>query len=288
MAYKTLTTRRRGRAVQATLVALLAAALLAMGAAATAQSQRFPDVPPSHDAYEAVEWAASVGLTSGYGDGTFKPDEALARWRAMAFMEKFYDEVLKVDASDGFTSGDLMVVLHAIHSGATPPATTTVPATTTTTAPSGDTGQWEQFEGTFQGIDPQPYVGIQVEASEVWDHSSIYGDDFAHLLIRCSQGETDMFIVWDGLVFGHWEDDRVTMDWRWDQQPVISATAYEGSNAAATFITAPAAADFAGKSELRVQTYNYSDGDAEKGALFDVSGYVAARDRWLRNCGNDI
>ena len=58
-------------------VACLAGALTAT---AIAQGQRFPDVPPDHYAYEAIEWAAEAGVTVGYGDGTFQPDEPLPRW----------------------------------------------------------------------------------------------------------------------------------------------------------------------------------------------------------------
>ena len=31
----------------------------------------FSDVPADHAAYAAIEWAAGVSLTLGYGDGTF-------------------------------------------------------------------------------------------------------------------------------------------------------------------------------------------------------------------------
>ena len=71
--------------------ALAAVALVAAAATAIAQSQRFPDVPPDHYAYEAVEWAAEVGVTLGYTDGTFKPEEALIKRHAVVFMERYYE-----------------------------------------------------------------------------------------------------------------------------------------------------------------------------------------------------
>lgn len=127
-----------GRTHTTRIIGLFVGLMILLGASvAAAQSQRFKDVPPSHEAYEAVEWAASVGLTSGKGDGTtFGPDDALPRWRALLFVEKFYDNVLGAESSKAFTSGDLMVVLHKIHSAAEtppPPTTTTAPPTTTTT-----------------------------------------------------------------------------------------------------------------------------------------------------------
>ena len=77
----------------------LAAAVLAAGvigaltATAVAQSQRFPDVAPDHYAYEAVGWAAEVGVTTGYTDGTFKPQRPLSKRHAVVFMERYYDEI---------------------------------------------------------------------------------------------------------------------------------------------------------------------------------------------------
>ena len=103
-----------------TVSAVLAAvAVAAAGTAATAiaQSQRFPDVPPGHDAYEAVEWAAEVGVTTGYTDGTFKPERPLHKRHAVVFMERYYDEILQADESEDFTRGDMMVLLKAIDDG---------------------------------------------------------------------------------------------------------------------------------------------------------------------------
>ena len=57
------------------------------------QSQRFPDVPPDHYAFEAVEWAAEVGVTAGYHDGTFKPQSPLRKLHAVLFLESFYDKI---------------------------------------------------------------------------------------------------------------------------------------------------------------------------------------------------
>ena len=89
----------------------------ALAATAVAQSQRFPDVPPAHEAYEAIEWAAEVGVTTGYTDGTFKPEQPLVKRHAVVFMERYYDEILQAEESDDFTRGDMMVLLKAINDG---------------------------------------------------------------------------------------------------------------------------------------------------------------------------
>ena len=99
-------------------VAVIAATILAGAGTAVAQTvQRFDDVPPDHEAFEAVEWAADAGLTVGYGDGTFRPDEPLPKWRALVFMGSYYDNVLGAGESEDFTSGDMMVLLKTIDDG---------------------------------------------------------------------------------------------------------------------------------------------------------------------------
>ena len=98
-------------------VACVVAILATLAATAVAQSQRFPDVPADHYAFEAIEWAASAGVTVGYGDGAFKPALALGRWHALVFMERYYDEILGADESDDFTRADMMVLLKAINDG---------------------------------------------------------------------------------------------------------------------------------------------------------------------------
>ena len=120
------------------LVAIVFAAgvIGALTATAVAQSQRFPDVPPDHYAFEAVEWAAEVGVTTGYTDGTFKPERPLSKRHAVVFMERYYDEILQAEESENFTRGDMMVLLKAINDGTIRDGTDT--GTDTTSALPGE------------------------------------------------------------------------------------------------------------------------------------------------------
>ena len=93
------------------MVAAVAVSVLLTTVAAAQSEQRFSDVPPSHEAYGAVNWAADVGLTTGYTDGTFKPDRPLSKRHALVFMERFYDDILHADVSDDFTRGNMMLLL---------------------------------------------------------------------------------------------------------------------------------------------------------------------------------
>ncbi len=98
-------------------IACVVTVFAALTATAVAQSQRFSDVPTDHYAFEAVEWAASVGVTTGYTDGTFKPAQPLSKRHAVVFMERYYDEILGAEQSEAFTRGDMMVLLKAINDG---------------------------------------------------------------------------------------------------------------------------------------------------------------------------
>ena len=91
-------------------------------------SQRFPDVAPGHYAFEAVEWAAEVGVTTGYTDGTFKPERPLIKRHAVLFMERYYDEILQAEESPDFTRGDMMVLLKSINDGTADPIGSTTAA----------------------------------------------------------------------------------------------------------------------------------------------------------------
>ena len=107
------------------MIALVAVSVLILAAGvgtAVAQAvQRFSDVPEDHEAFDAIEWAASAGVTSGYDDGTFKPERPLSKRHALVFLERFYDDILGATESKGFTRADMMVLLKAINDGTRQP-----------------------------------------------------------------------------------------------------------------------------------------------------------------------
>ena len=102
-------TGRRGKATVGLVMVLMVVgvASLAVGQA----EQRFSDVPVDDPNRTAIEWAADAGLTVGYGDGRFGPDNAMSRSQAVTFMERFFD----LGLADGFKRGDMMGLLHAIN-----------------------------------------------------------------------------------------------------------------------------------------------------------------------------
>ena len=45
----------------------------------------FSDVPTNHPFYKEIEWMAARGITTGYGDGTFRPSDSVNRDAMAAF-----------------------------------------------------------------------------------------------------------------------------------------------------------------------------------------------------------
>lgn len=127
------------------LVSVCVSCLLLVGTVAAQTTHQFSDVPPDNEAYGPVKWAASVGITVGYGDGTFRPDVLLIERHALLFLERYFvvdgcaqltsanlgvlgvpsyrrtggsaEAVLRVVAQhfappDGFTRADMVTMLH--------------------------------------------------------------------------------------------------------------------------------------------------------------------------------
>jgi protocatechuate 3,4-dioxygenase beta subunit len=51
--------------------------------------QEFPDVPPAHPFYDAIQWMAQEGITQGFSDGTFRPGIDITRQAVAAWLYEF-------------------------------------------------------------------------------------------------------------------------------------------------------------------------------------------------------
>lgn len=75
-------------------------------------SKTFKDVPVGHTAYEAVKQLAAAGITTGYTDGTFKPQENLSRAHIAVFIARAMQY-----AEDGGASTSKVMKVHFIDVG---------------------------------------------------------------------------------------------------------------------------------------------------------------------------
>ncbi len=84
------------------LLSTLAVVLLSLGfmagSAGAASQDCFTDVT-THWAENFICWMKDNGLTSGYPDGTFKPDNSITRAEVAVFIQKLHDFVVAKDAT---------------------------------------------------------------------------------------------------------------------------------------------------------------------------------------------
>lgn len=79
------------------------------GSPATAAASEFNDVPANQWYSDAVAWAVKYGITNGYGDGRFGPDDPITREQLAVFLYRYaksrniivpaYGKLLQSDAS---------------------------------------------------------------------------------------------------------------------------------------------------------------------------------------------
>lgn len=145
---------RRTIVVAASIVTVL---VVVAGTVVAQTTRRFSDVPANHPAVEAIHWAADAGITTGWPDGTFRPEQPLHRSHAIIFMDRFYEQVLQATQSDDFTRADMMVLLHTI--------ATAVPAATTTASHPRDVNH------------PNLRTALDAVAAEHPETARLLGDD---------------------------------------------------------------------------------------------------------------
>ena len=77
------------RVVILTSVAILTIAVMAVFLVPRAlASDAFPDVPDSHWAHDFIKWLSDNGITSGFPDGTYRPDNNVTRAEMAVFVQQ--------------------------------------------------------------------------------------------------------------------------------------------------------------------------------------------------------
>lgn len=129
-----VTVRRRTLAVAATT--LVVAAALVGGSASWAATQVFSDVPSNHPFADEIAWMHATGISTGYQDGTYRPNDPVTRQAMSAFLQRTYN--LRDDVGVSTSTSDIPV----------PTTAYTTVATTTITVPEGTTAD---LLATFSG-----------------------------------------------------------------------------------------------------------------------------------------
>ena len=99
-------TGRLRTALAIAAVTAVVASMAIVGTVAAQPGQRFLDVPRTHYAYDAVNWAVDNKITLGCGDGrNFCPDDTLNRAHMVTFLKRYHDK-FGSSASDGSDDSD--------------------------------------------------------------------------------------------------------------------------------------------------------------------------------------
>jgi S-layer homology domain len=75
---------------------IAAVATMALSTGIVLGAQQFPDVPESHTFHDEIGWLVENGITSGYTNGNFGPQDSVTRGQMAAFLQRF---------NDAFTAG---------------------------------------------------------------------------------------------------------------------------------------------------------------------------------------
>lgn len=100
------------------LTAIAAVAILSLfGATVATGSDSFIDVGDDNIFHDDIAWMSDNGITYGYGDGTFGPDDNVTRGQMSAFMHRLYDRIQR-DIPEVPDFNDLVVeVINEIDDG---------------------------------------------------------------------------------------------------------------------------------------------------------------------------
>jgi hypothetical protein len=99
-------------------VALLLALLLLLPPTVALANHQFSDVPTSNPFHDEIEAIANAGITGGFGDGTYRPADAVTRQAMAAFMERgfghltmsFGGQPLNLSVTPGIGQPDTLAV----------------------------------------------------------------------------------------------------------------------------------------------------------------------------------
>jgi hypothetical protein len=123
------------------VIGVAVATALFMGPVSAFANHQFPDVPNSNLFHDQIDWMSDTGITTGFPDGTFKPNANVTRGQMSAFMFRLYNlqaGLKSIDVGDG---GDAGGTTGNIDTWVTVPG-----ASATVTVPAGTTGR---ILGTF-------------------------------------------------------------------------------------------------------------------------------------------
>ena len=123
--------------------AVLAAAMtMVLGSGVVLAADQFPDVPDTHTFRSDIGWLADNGITFGYSNGNFGPEDSVTRGQMAAFLHRFYSKLAAGPAGPAGQAGNTGPAGPAGPQGETGETGAAGPAGETGPAgPQGETGE---------------------------------------------------------------------------------------------------------------------------------------------------
>ena len=104
---------RRSTAVLGAVMAMIVATGVVLA------SHSFPDVPDDHTFHQDIDWLVENGITTGYPDGNFGPEDFVTRGQMAAFLHRMDTNLGQTDygvASIEVSKGGGLAIPHAAYS----------------------------------------------------------------------------------------------------------------------------------------------------------------------------
>lgn len=188
--------RRGPRWSSRLLVASVLVAASFLGGSMAMAADSFSDVPDTHPFRDQVGWLAEAGISTGYGDGTFRPGATVTRQGMAAFMQRLHGarNDLAVASDPGFQfigSDEWSDVSGASAKVTVPPgasATVLASITAETTCYSGPPGGACYGRLLLDGVEMTPKGGAPHAIASTDDATNTSNHDEGHRLVRYVEG----------------------------------------------------------------------------------------------------
>ena len=164
-------------------------------------------------------------------------------------------------------------------------------ATTTTPIPSDPSTYFTHWSESRE-IDP--VTNSPIHTATHWSTIGVIGEDSSSISVRCRDGEMAIFVFFDGEYLSTFSDNRLEVEWRWNDDSSPSSGRWTRStNAEATFVPSSLRGSF-GRSLIHASRLALRVRDANGDVLTSVYRFQGATPsdhpvrRAFQTCGQNI
>ncbi len=174
---------------------------------------------------------------------------------------------------------------------AEPSPTPTPTAATTTPIPSDSSTYFTHWS---ESLKTDPVTNSPVHTATHWSSIGVIGEDSSSISARCRDGQMAIFVFFEGEYLSTFSDDRLEVEWRWNNDPSSNSGRWTRStNAEATFVPPSLRSSF-GNSLIHASDLAIRVRDANGDVLTSVYRFQGATSsdhpvrRAFQTCGINI